>query len=148
MPPSFAYVHHVKFLPTLQTEEDLGHLLLLWKPCERNWKVWRASLQLWCGATLSFINTAATYGPRGSGYCCSWWSELMCSSCPCELFRNHFWLRVFSCNCSSDTLAGKLLSVGGSWHVLCGRSVFATQFYVVCNWSPKSHSITLTSTLF
>lgn len=90
MLPPPAYIHCVKLLPTLQTEEDQGHLLLLWKPHERNQKVWRAFLWLWRGVTLSFINTAATYGPQGFGYCCSWWSELMCSFFASELFRNHF----------------------------------------------------------
>lgn len=88
---------------------------------------WRASLWLWHGMTLGFIGRAATYGPQGFGSC--WWNELMCSFCLSELLRKHFWLRVFSCNNSSGTLTGKLLSEGSLWRVLCKCSVFAIQLY-------------------
>lgn len=55
--------------------------------------------------TLDFINTAATWGPWGlviAGV------NSFAVFCLCELFRNHFWLRVFGCNRSLGTLAGEL----------------------------------------
>lgn len=135
--PQHAHTMLKRFLPS--TVRKIRGICSLSRNLVREMGRWKASLWLWHGMTLGFIGRAVTYGPQGFGSCC--WNELMCSFCLSELLRRHFWLGVFSCNNSSSTLTGKLLSEGSLWRGCASAQCLQFSFtgLRLVPWVPQHH---------